>query len=167
MENLARQLCATGHEEMLSLNTLEKTNSKRMTPIVTLRVSDVNQEHILEINTVYIRMELPIDLNNMATSVDASGMPHLSSLQLRKADKGKAELLISQFVPEALIPREVISGERGMAFAMKTLLDWTVNGPLKSTCRVTVNALVNFAQSESDIDLSKQLKRLWAIDLTL
>ena len=81
-KNLALQLCATGHEEMSSLNTHEKASKKHTIPVVTLRVSDFNQEHILEINTVCVRMELPIDLNNMATSVDASSLPHLSSLEL-------------------------------------------------------------------------------------
>ena len=77
-----------------------------MTPVVTLRVSNFNQERMLKINTVYFKMELPIDLSNMTTSVDASSMPHLSSLQLPEADVGKVELLIGQNVPEALILRK-------------------------------------------------------------
>ena len=49
---------------------------------------------------------------------------------------------------------------------MKALLAWTVTTPLKDTCHVTVNALDNLSQSESDTDITKQLKRFWAIDST-
>ena len=93
----------------------------------------------------------------MATPVDASSMPHLSSQQLLETNIGKVELLIGQDIPEALIPCEVISGECSIAFAVKTLIGWIVNGLLKGTCHVTVNALVNFAQSKSDTENSKQL----------
>lgn len=57
----------------------------------------------------------------MATTIDVSGMPHLSSVPLPETALGSVELLIGQDVPEALIPYEFVRGELNSACAVKTI----------------------------------------------
>ena len=80
-------------------------------------------------------------------------------------DVDSVGLIIGQNVPEALVPREVVTGPYGASYAVKTLLGWTINGPIGkgpvgvATCGV---AYANFVHA--DMSLDQQVERFWKID---
>jgi hypothetical protein len=160
--SLARQLGVTGHKEILSLSTLERANSRSVTQVVKLKVSDINGKNFIDMDNVYVKMDLPIGLDNMATSVDISRWPHLDSIQLPVVNIGSVELLIGQDTPEALLPIDVIRGEPNSPYAVKTVLGWALHGPLGVKQDVTQTVLSNFVQS--DFELERQLERFWTFD---
>lgn len=124
-------------------------------------MADINSNHVLHMNNVYVRAELPIDLGNVATMIDVSGMPYLSSVPLTETASGSVELLIGQDVPEALIPYEVVRGELNFAYAVQTIFGWTVSGSL-SGHDMFRSVSAHFIQFESNLE--QQLERFWTLD---
>lgn len=69
---------------------------------------------MIEIPQAYVRQKIPLNIDNNATSVDLGVWPHLRHVASHYLhDIPDIGLLIGQDVPEALIPREVISGACG------------------------------------------------------
>jgi hypothetical protein len=162
-KQLMNNLQLTGRSEILSLTTLEAANSITRTDVVSLWVSDMSRENVIEMSRVYVRQKLPIDVDNVATSVDIETWPHLNELlsQCPQVDVSGIGLLIGQDIPEALMPREVVSGSIGSPYAVRTLLGWTVNGPIGPSNGVS-KASVSFVQSE--VMLEKQVELFWKLE---
>ena len=72
-------------------------------------------------------------LSTGAISQDLEDWPHLKHVHLPKID-AQVELLIGMNMPRALEPLEVIRSVEEGPFAIKTVLCWTVNGPLDREC---------------------------------
>lgn len=70
-------------------------------------------------------------------------LPHLKHVHLTEM-KAQVELLICMNMPRAIEPLEVIQSVGDGSFAIKTMLVWTVNGPLSQECcelaRLSVNS---------------------------
>jgi len=163
-KDLSNQLQLQGKTEVLSLTTLEKRNSRAQTTVVDLLVSDINCENTVEINRVYTRRMLPINMENIATSNDVKQWPHLGQVPLPQiVDCKSVGLLIGQDVPEALMPREVIGGNAGSSFAVRTLLGWTLNGPIDSESEC-VESTVSANFVHADVTLEQQVERFWKIE---
>ena len=121
---LMDRLQLVGRSEILSLTTLERASSITKADIVSLQVSDLGKNSMIEIPRVYVRERLPVNADNVATLVDLQAWPHLSQLMLHypQDDVITIDLLIGQDVPEALMPREVISESSDSPYAVRTLL---------------------------------------------
>src|SRR5208282_2712339 len=117
-QQIVNQLRWRGTNEALSLTTLEKSNSRTLTTVVDLLVSDLNGENVVEMNRVYTRRVLPVHIENVATAEDISEYQHLRQIHLPKIDVDSVGLIIGQNVPEALVPREVITGPYGASYAV-------------------------------------------------
>jgi hypothetical protein len=162
-KQLVDSLGLTGRNEMLSLTTLEAKNKITRTEVVSLLVSDLHRENVIEIPQTYVRQKLPLNVENVATLVDIEVWPHLSHVMSHYLhDIPDIGLLIGQDVPEALIPREVVSGAcAGSPYAVRTALGWTVSGPVG---RITEGnkATVSFVQSE--VALERQVEMFWKLE---
>lgn len=163
--SLVQELSLQGKEETLVLSTLEKANSRIKAMVVSFQVSGKDGEHTVDIRRAYVTETLPISTDNLGTSVDVSRWRHLAFLELPDVHEGRVELLIGQDAPDALIPREVLSSSEDAPYAVRTVLGWTLNGPLSPdpSTGLCASASVNFA-SGSHSDLSYQLERFWAVD---
>ena len=115
-QQIVNQLRLRGTHEALSLTTLEKSNSRTLTTIVDLLVSDLNGENVVEMNRVYTRRVLPVNIENVATAEDISEYQHLRHIHLPNIDVDSVGLIIGQNVPEALVPREVVTGPYGASY---------------------------------------------------
>lgn len=67
---------------------------------------------------------------NIPRQEDLLRLPHLEHLEITEIDSG-VDLLIGTNVPRALEPWEVVHGVNSGPYAVKTMLGWTVNGPLR------------------------------------
>ena len=160
-QELVQQLGVSGEKELLSLTTLERTNSETETLVVCLEVSDVSKENVLKIPEVYTRTVLSVNLNNLGRSEDLNKWKHLEDVKFPEIDARKVDLLIGQDVPDALIPIDLRRGKPGDPYATKTILGWTLNGPLGGASSKR-KATSNFVQV--DHDLNEQLERFWKIE---
>lgn len=73
---------------------------------------------------------MPVHSGNIPRQRDLQGWAHLKHICLPETDAG-IELLIGTNVPMALEPLQVIHSVNGGPYAIRTMLGWTVNGPLK------------------------------------
>ena len=70
--------------------------------------------------------------------------------------------MIGQDVPEALWPLELRKGEEGQPYATRTLLGWSLNGPLNSEHLIEESALSNLVRA--DESLNAQVEQFWKIE---
>ncbi|XP_031548597.1 uncharacterized protein LOC116286276 [Actinia tenebrosa] len=102
---------------------------------LSLDVTGVSTEKGVRITNVWTTNRLPITEENVVVKQDVSEMNHMKDIDLPELIDKKITLLIGSDVPEALCPLEVRSGKKGEPFALRTLLGWTVTGPLRKGSR--------------------------------
>ena len=158
---LLQQLGISGVKARLSLTTLDRTDSVVETERVNLKVSDVDRNNFICLHSVYVRSVLPVHLGNLAQPCDWAQWPHLSDIDIPSVDVNNVSLLIGQDAPVVLEPHEVRRGETGAPYAVKTLLGWTLNGPLSHTA-MSQKASVHFVCS--DTQLEQQVRQFWEME---
>ena len=159
-EELMKELGLSGDKELLCLTTLEKQNSKVETMSISLEVSDVAGEIVLQLPVVYSRPSLPVNLDNLGKPEDLSKWNHLRDVDLPRINAEKVTLLIGQDNPEALVPTDLRKGAAGEPYATKTVFGWTLNGPLGGVRRHVATA--NFVHV--DRELNEQLAQFWKVE---
>ena len=109
-QSLVDKLGVQGHDEVLFLTTLEAVDSRTIVKAVSLVVSDTNDNTNLQLPAVFAREKLNVN-NNMPRISGVKQWAHLRDIEWPEEEvEGKAELLIGQNHPEALIPLQTITG---------------------------------------------------------
>ena len=167
-QQIIDELGIDGQKETLSLTTLEKSDSLfSSTVLQQLEISDINQTSFIKISTVYSRPSLPINPDNLVSPADLVGYPHLEGINVTKATSKEVGLLIGQNCPEALIPKQVITGGRLEPWASLTPLGWAVCGPI-GACKVkdapVKKVTANFLTASSTDKLIEKVEQFWKID---
>ncbi|XP_045104393.1 uncharacterized protein LOC123499927 [Portunus trituberculatus] len=118
---------------------------------------------------VIVVTEFPSSLKgSVARSSDMEVWSHLRDIAQFHAPK-EVELLIGLDIPQALVPLEVRSGKDGEPFATRTLLGWTINGPmgLDGHDVTTVNSHITTTIAENQRKhLDHQVNLLWELNAT-
>ena len=164
-EELSEQLSLNGERQSLQLTTLDGV-ANIQTSTVSLEISAVGGSSFAPLHNVFTRKTIPIRQSNIGTRCDVDKWPHLRDLQLPTASKGVVKLLIGQDNPDLLLPREVRLGDPGDPYATRSILGWTINGPLGLPCgdrrgrrhRATSNFIA------MDVTLQEQVERFWKVD---
>ena len=130
-ESLARSVGIKGKHESLALSTLMSSVDSVEMSVLELTISDVHEQHMIHFDRIYAMRNLPVTMQNAATQKDVDKWPHLRDIELVDSSSvNKVDLLIGQDAPVALAPLEVRRGGTKAPFAVKTVLGWTVQGPL-------------------------------------
>ena len=153
-EELANQLGLSGQETLLSLTTMEREDSKVNSSMVSLEVSDLEDEVLVKLPVVFTRSKLPVSSDNAAAQEDIDHWPHLSGVEILKID-AKVGLLIGCDTPEALAPKEVILSCNGGPYMTQTIFGWAINGPL-GRCQGSVTRTSHFVKT--DVELNDQFR---------
>ncbi|KAK3727377.1 hypothetical protein QZH41_006033 [Actinostola sp. cb2023] len=122
--------------------------------LLNLEVFDLKQEHQIDLPNVYSMHKLPVSSADIATRQDIDRWPHLKGIELTAID-ADVGLLIGCDVPEALQPQDIRISQNGGPYATRTLLGWTVNGPLGKRGNNTPTA----NHIRADAELSHQFER--------
>jgi hypothetical protein len=113
------------------MSTLSQEKEVKTTEAVELEVGDRSgHPDKIQMSGVYVIEEIPAK----APSVDVKNLNHLKGIPLPSGSV-EVEILVGQDNSEALIPLEVRRGKSGEPFAMRTVLGWTVNGPVATADR--------------------------------
>jgi hypothetical protein len=132
-EGLRKQLRITGRKTKLNLSTMGAKDQMVGSEVISgLEVYDLNEDNGISLPNVYTQPELPVTQDEIPMQQDVDRWPHLSGVHIPriKADVG---ILIGNNVPNAMEPWQVINSRGNGPYAVKTLLGWAVNGPLKQT----------------------------------
>ncbi|XP_034057151.1 uncharacterized protein LOC117536415 [Gymnodraco acuticeps] len=95
-----------------------------------LEVAALNGNIYIELPDVYTQRKMPVTRNNIPQQEDLYAWPYLDSVEIPAID-ADVELLIGTNSPEVMEPWEVINSRGKGPYAVRTLLGWVVNGPLR------------------------------------
>ncbi|KAK7944963.1 hypothetical protein WMY93_000691 [Mugilogobius chulae] len=139
-------------------------------------ISSLDSENFIQLSEVYSQKLIPVSKENIPSQEDISSWPHLKEVKLPtiQADIG---LLIGANVPQAMEPLQVVKSVDNGPYAVRTLLGWTINGPLRggreakqsdTWTKVTVNRIsvarleelwqLQFKQDFPDAGLTEELE---------
>lgn len=95
-----------------------------------MRVRGLYSNLTLNLPPAYTKDDIPLDRDRIPTCETANKWEHLSviSHEMSPLKEFGVGLLIGYDCPEALVPREVITGGKGEPYAVRTDLGWGVVG---------------------------------------
>ena len=124
----------------------------------------------------YTQELIPVSTDEIPSLDIIESWPHISHLASQLEPRNPnlhVGLLIGAKCPKALEPRDVIPPESGGPFAVKTLLGWSISGPVEdschhSQCSVTCHrALVHESRTQViDSGLKDMLMQMHDLDFT-
>ncbi|XP_066302034.1 uncharacterized protein [Branchiostoma lanceolatum] len=129
-ESLKDQLKTSGRKTKLTLNTINDTKAVQSEVLDDLEVMNLTGENVIPIATAYTQERIPASKDNIISTEDLKAWPHLKDVDVPKID-ANIGLLIGNNVPKAVEPWQVINSIDGGPYAIRTVLGWSVNGPLR------------------------------------
>ncbi|XP_070562373.1 uncharacterized protein [Ptychodera flava] len=173
LESLTEKLGLRGKPINYTLSTLDAESTKHGRE-VQLDLRALNGVECVHLNRVWTTDMLPISASSIPTVKDIKGWRHLNGIELPELDEKEVTILIGNDVPEAHWALEEKRGGRKQPYAIRTLLGWTVIGPMKG--KKDSDATINFinmdqvSNCESPIKclepISSQLHRMYNADFT-
>ncbi|PFX21826.1 hypothetical protein AWC38_SpisGene13688 [Stylophora pistillata] len=128
-DKLIERLGTTGRKATLSLTTMDSDNVKSESLVVSLEVSDLQVRNVVELSDFSSQVKLSVTLDDIVVQSDVERWLYLKDIDLPCID-ADVELLVGRDVPKALEPQGVQRSEDGGPYAVRTLLGWSINGPL-------------------------------------
>lgn len=150
-DRLIEHLGASG---TLSLTTMDQDNVKSESLVVNLEVSDLQELNTIELCNVFLRAKLQVAVDDIPLQSDVDRWPFLKDINLPYIE-AEVDLLTGSDVPKALEPQDVKRSNDGSPNAVRTLLGWTLNGPLGRPN--SSNHTANRIQSHGNLDLQFEL----------
>ncbi|KAK3741593.1 hypothetical protein QZH41_012537, partial [Actinostola sp. cb2023] len=173
LRSLAEDLGVEGKPVEFVLSTMIG-NQQRSGQQLSLDIVGIATGKGLRLEKVWTTDRLPITEESILTKNELSSWPHLKDVNMAEIPNKEITILIGSDAPEALCPLEVKSGKKGEPYALRTLLGWTVTGPLKG--RTTRRAEVNYLHVDQVLGcdepesvltpIETQLERLCNSELT-
>ncbi len=95
-----------------------------------LQVRGIRSDNKIKLPTTYTRDYIPANRSHIPTSTTAKSWPHLEHLADEMSPELDCEvgLLISYNCPQALLPRDVITGNENQPYAQRSVLGWSIIG---------------------------------------
>ncbi|XP_077997424.1 uncharacterized protein LOC144450652 [Glandiceps talaboti] len=164
---LADQLQLRGHDTTLSLETLGEDKTVAAVEL-QLEITSTTGRHktckIVDLPRVFAMKSFPTLTRNVAMG-DITKWSHLQDLKLPQDDLDSISILIGQDVPTALIALEVRCGRLDDPYAVRTILGWTVNGPVaKSADEPFISNFIHAGLKNRDDRLEDQVEQFWKLD---
>jgi len=160
-KRLIQQLGVDGEERTFSLTTIEGTNCQKRGLVTSLEVMPLNSDDVVEIPTVWSVDKLHISTEGVPRQEDIPKWPHLDGIKVPEIDSGEVTLLIGNDTPEVFWVLEERRGQRKQPYAVRSLLGWTVVGPMTEyTGRHCLNT--HFINRENE--LNEQVEKFWKTD---
>ena len=130
-EKLMRQLDIEGKKTQILLRTMGQEKLEPSYHLSGLEVCGLKENIYIDLPEIYTHRDIPVSKENIPVQDDLKGWPHLHGIQLPQtnADIG---LLIGCDVYKAMEPWEIIHSEDNGPYAVRTVLGWVINGPLRS-----------------------------------
>lgn len=134
LDDTAQRLNVKSEPARLKLSTMTSTTVVRCNRLKDLQVRGVNSDVTIPLPTTYSRAVIPTNRAHIPTPEVAERWPHLQCiasniLPLQDCEVG---LLIGYNCPQALAPKNFITGKGDQPYAQETELGWSVVGRVSS-----------------------------------
>lgn len=135
-ERLMRQFGSEGKKTQILLRTMGQEKVQPSYHLSSLEVCGVKENVYIVLPELYTHKDIPVSKENIHVQEDLEKWPHLRHIELPQinADIG---LLIGCDVYKAMEPWEIIHREGGSPYAVRTILGWVLNGPLRGDDCIT------------------------------
>ena len=131
-ERLMRQLNMDSIQTHIFLRTMGQAHTVKTHVLTGLEVAGYDDNRFLDLPEVYTQQTMPVTRNNIATEKDLRRWPYLRKIKVPELEVG-VDLLIGTNASKLLEPWEIINSCNDGPYAVRTLLGWVVNGPLKGS----------------------------------
>lgn len=129
-EAVLQQLQVTGQKAEILLRTMNKEESTKTSVAWDLEICGLDSNEYVELPHVYTQSKIPVRKENIPSQKDVNRWAYLREVKIPQVD-ADVGLLIGCNVPKALEPWKVINSQGNGPYAVKTILGWTINGPLR------------------------------------
>ena len=124
-----------GIESKLSLTTMHGTQEIETKAVDGLMASHFEKNDVsLALPRTYVRQQIPVDRDEIPRPERVQEWPHLQQVSKHiptYMDSVEVGLLMGLNCPGALRPRDVICRNENDPYAVRSLLGWYVNGPVR------------------------------------
>ena len=131
--DLMDRLNLAGRKTKILLRTMGQEKMVDSFIVPDLEVAGLVSDVYWDMPDLFTQHRMPVNRCHIPSQQDLEDWPHLKHVHLPKID-AQVELLNGMNMPRALEPLEVIWSVEEGPFAIKTVLGWTVNGPLDREC---------------------------------
>lgn len=130
---LMDKLNLSGRKTKILLRTMGQEKIVDSCIVSDLEVAGLDSGSYCQMPDIFTQPRMPVNRSNIPRQQHLHKWPHLKQIHLPEID-ADVELLIGMNVPRALEPLKVIRSVDKGPYAIKTMLGWTVNGPLGGEC---------------------------------
>ncbi|XP_052470971.1 uncharacterized protein LOC128027405 [Carassius gibelio] len=141
-EDLMFRLNLKGRKAHILLRTMNQEKTVPTHVVSEVEVSALDSNNFLPLPDLFTQKEMPVTTNSIPKQKDLAQWKYLSRVKLPSINS-KVELLIGTNAPKCLEPWEVVNSQNGGPYAVRTLLGWVVNGPLRSADGSAESVTVN------------------------
>lgn len=131
-ERLMSQLRLKGRKAQILLKTMGHEKLELTNIVSGLEVSGMENDRFLSLPDVYTQKEMPVTKGNIPKRQDINRWHYLQNIIIPEID-GNIELLIGTNASKVIEPWEIINSQGERPYAVRTLVGWVINGPLKET----------------------------------
>ena len=163
-DDLLKKLEIEGRRCHTSVTTINGVEDRLDSTMADLEVMDIDGNTFIEVPNVFSMTNLNVSADAITRQDDVDRWCYLEDVKLPAVlDDMAVGLLIGVDVPEALEIEEIIRGQNGGPYAVKTKFGWTLNGPMG---RISAKGkhCYKLNVSYNDDDLSEQLRQYFNRD---
>lgn len=129
-QELMNELNLHGNRINLRLTTVGEQNTIPGCVVTGVEVSSLDGCDFIELREVFCLATIPVNKRNIPLQEDVDRWPHLKQVRIPHID-APIGLLVGANVPKAMEPVELIKSINDGPYAVRTVLGWTVSGPLR------------------------------------
>lgn len=139
-DKLMHQLNLQGKKTNIQLHTLGQERTMSTDVITGLEVSGLHDNLFIALPEVYTQPKIPVTKKNIPNQRDLSKWPYLKDVKISTID-ADIGMLIGTNAPKAIEPWQIINSQGEGPYAVRTLLGWVVNGPLREGTQSKIHPL--------------------------
>ncbi|XP_034074694.1 uncharacterized protein LOC117547890 [Gymnodraco acuticeps] len=162
-ESILQQLQVTGRNTKILLRTMNKEESVKTSVACDLEICGLESNQYVALPPVYSQKKIPVRKANIPSQEDVGQWEYLKEVNIPQID-AEVGLLIGCNVPKALEPCKVINSQGNGPYAVKTILGWTINGPLGRSDTTRWIKPVVTANRISVVEIEELLKQQVKLD---
>lgn len=126
---LMNKLNLQGRKTNILLSTMDQKKVVETNIVLGLEVAVLDSSKFCELPDIYTQKTMPVPKGNITHQAEINKWPYLRKIHLAELES-EIGLLIGSNIPTVLEPLDVIRSIDDGPYAVKTMLGWTVNGPL-------------------------------------
>ena len=131
-ESLMHRLNLTGTGMKFNLSTMsDESKLVNCYSVKDLEVAGLQTKEFIKLPNMYTCSKMPVSRYDIPKQSEFAVWSYLKEVDIPELAE-EVDLLIGANVPEATDPYETIHSQGGGPYAVKTILGWSINGPLSS-----------------------------------